>query len=58
MATAGSWYQLVAITAEARELRRTNAELERLACPNDGEPYLTGPDGLLYCPYDGYRPGY
>jgi hypothetical protein len=58
LVTAGSWYQLVAITAEARELPRTNVELERLACPNDGEPYLTGPDSALYCPYDGYRPGY
>jgi hypothetical protein len=26
------------------------------ACPNDGEPLRTGPRGVLYCPFDGYRP--
>lgn len=26
------------------------------ACPNDGEPLREGPDGGLYCPFDGWRP--
>jgi uncharacterized Zn finger protein (UPF0148 family) len=26
-----------------------------VACPNDGEPLRTGPDGQLYCPFDGER---
>jgi uncharacterized Zn finger protein (UPF0148 family) len=27
------------------------------ACPNDGEPLRSGPDGQLYCPFDGWRHG-
>lgn len=26
-----------------------------VACPNDGEPLRTGPDGILFCPYDGWQ---
>ncbi len=25
------------------------------ACPHDGEPLTTGPDGLLFCRFDGYQ---
>lgn len=53
----GSWYELIALTAEARQLKAEGPGLERRACPNDGEPYRTGPDGQLFCPYDGHRPG-
>ena len=49
-----AWEDLSAILDERRQ------ELERnvppTACPNDGEPLLTAPDGGLYCPFDGWRP--
>jgi hypothetical protein len=52
-----AWEQLLAIRQEARDL----AEQERMsppaACPNDGEPLQQAPDGGLFCPFDGWRPG-
>jgi hypothetical protein len=53
----GSWYTLIALNDEARQYVAEAPEFARLACPNDGEPYSTGPDGQLFCRYDGYRPG-
>jgi hypothetical protein len=53
----GSWYALISITDEARQYALQSRELALMACPNDGEPYRTGPDGQLFCPYDGYKPG-
>jgi len=53
---AGSWYGLLSVLTEARQYMAEDAERRRMACPNDGQPYLTGPDGHLYCPWDGYRP--
>ena len=52
----GSWYGLQEIVAEWRA--DVAAEVARgfVACPNDGEPLKTGPDGRLYCPWDGWRP--
>lgn len=52
----GSWYELISITDEARQYALQARELALIACPNDGEPYRTGPDGSLFCPYDGYKP--
>jgi hypothetical protein len=46
------WYGLLAIVTEARERARE----PETACPNDGEPYTTGPDGAPFCRFDGYRP--
>lgn len=54
--TGGSWYELISITDEARQYALQARELALMACPNDGEPYRTGPDGSLFCPYDGYKP--
>lgn len=49
-----SWEQLLAIVKEAK----AEAENPRpvSACPNDGEPLRSGPDGQMFCPFDGYRP--
>jgi uncharacterized Zn finger protein (UPF0148 family) len=47
---------LLAIYQYADDLLAEEPELRRLACPNDGTPYLSGPNGELYCPHDGYRP--
>lgn len=52
-----SWYQLLDIYAEARDPSQRGDEIEAQVCPNDGEPLREGPNGELYCPYDGYRPG-
>ena len=46
-----SWEQLLAIIKEPVEQPPEDS------CPNDGQPYLTGPDGQRYCPFDGHRPG-
>lgn len=52
----GSWYSLLSIRQEARDPSFTHAD-EQLACPNDGTPYKQGPNGVLYCPWDNFRPG-
>lgn len=51
-----SWYTYGAIVDEAIGFARDEASRPPTACPNDGEPLRTGPDGELYCPYDGWRP--
>lgn len=51
-----SWYQLLAIAQEAAELARDEREQGPLACPNDGEPLVTGADGVPFCRFDGWRP--
>jgi hypothetical protein len=47
------WYGLAALVTEARQLR---AQPQPASCPNDGEPYTTGPDGQPFCRFDGYQP--
>lgn len=51
-----SWEQLTDIIREAAIEEREESLLPPEACPNDGEPLQTGPDGRLFCPYDGWRP--
>lgn len=48
----GGWGSLLAVLDDAR---RTPQPPE-VACPNDGEPLTAGPDGRLFCRFDGYRP--
>ena len=46
-----TWEQLLNIVQEAsQESRNTDV----VACPNDGEPLKVGPDGSLYCTFDGW----
>lgn len=54
---AHGWYGLLDIYREAADDARTQRSTPRQACPNDGEPLREGPDGQLYCPFDGWRPG-
>jgi hypothetical protein len=51
-----SWEQLASIEDEARALANEDATQDPVACPNDGEPLVTGPDGKLFCRWDGWRP--
>lgn len=52
----GSWYGLTSIIASARQAAEDDARRPPVACPNDLQALLTGPDGQLYCPWDGWRP--
>lgn len=54
---AGSWDSLIGIMAEWRNIARDEATRTPVACPNDGTPLTAGPDGGLFCPFDGWRPG-
>jgi hypothetical protein len=51
-----SWQQLLSILREARDEVEAEKTRPPTACPNDGEPLRAGPDGGLYCPFDGWRP--
>lgn len=51
-----SYYTLLGIIEEARELDKVEAKKTPVDCPNDGAILLNGPDGVLYCPSDGWRP--
>jgi hypothetical protein len=50
-----SWEQLISIIRESADEAHTDASTPPIACPNDGEPLLTGPDGQLFCRFDGWR---
>lgn len=52
--TAGGWGSALSIL---HRQRTAAAVLEPIrACPRDGEPLDTGPDGALFCPWDGWTP--
>lgn len=53
--TGGSWYDLLSIEQEMRQMLEEERSRVPVACPNDGEPLRTGPDGELFCPFDGWR---
>lgn len=55
--TVGGWDTLLAISQEARQMRADDLARPPSACPNDGEPLRTAPDGSLYCPWDMWTPG-
>jgi hypothetical protein len=49
-----SWYQLLEIYKEARTEEAAQKAARPVACPNDGEPLIEGPDGKLFCKFDGF----
>lgn len=51
-----SWEQLLDIVRETADLADQEAASPPAACPNDGEPLRTGPNGQLFCPFDGWQP--
>jgi hypothetical protein len=50
-----SWYQLLSIAKEAEDLRDNELAHPPRACPRDGEPLQQGPNGELFCKFDGYQ---
>jgi hypothetical protein len=48
-----SWQQLLDIAREAADEVRVEQTQPPAACPVDGEPLITGPDGVLFCKFDG-----
>lgn len=50
-----AWETLVNILAEAREIDALEATRMPLECPNDYTALREGPDGVLYCPWDGWQ---
>lgn len=53
----GSWYSLLDITYEARALKLDSMMRTPVACPNDGTLLISGVNGQLHCPWDGWEPG-
>jgi hypothetical protein len=51
-----SWDQLRSILAEQKAAVQAEQRIGPVACPNDGEPLQTGPGGVRFCPFDGWRP--
>jgi hypothetical protein len=50
-----AWEQLLSILkADAQERAFWNAQPPR-ACPADGTPLETGPNGELFCRHDGFQ---
>jgi hypothetical protein len=53
----GSWYGLRAVLEVARADAETRENVPPVACPLCFYPLQTGPDGVLFCLWDGWRPG-
>lgn len=56
MAGNAGWYKLLGIIQESEAIQQQEAVRPVVACPNDGEPLQSGPDGQLFCRFDGWRP--
>lgn len=50
-----SWEQLLSIYKQQAEDVRDEATKVPTACPNDGQPLQTGPNGELFCDFDGWQ---
>ncbi|HZN70570.1 MAG TPA: hypothetical protein VFC00_02635 [Micromonosporaceae bacterium] len=50
------WLAVIRSSAEEYEYFKNEERSNPVACPNDGEPLRSGPDGQPYCPFDGWRP--
>jgi len=49
-----SWRELLAIAEEAKAEDLREETTAPSACPHDGEPLRTDPDGELRCPWCGW----
>ncbi len=50
----GSWYGLISVIRERNFLYEQSHSTPPTACPNDGEPLRSGPNGTRHCPFDGW----
>lgn len=50
-----SWRQLQSIYEEGAATAAAERAARPTACPNDGEPLQEGPDGYLFCDFDGWN---
>lgn len=48
-----AWEQLQAMVQEARDIDQQDRSTPPTSCPNDYTALREGPDGKLYCPWDG-----
>lgn len=51
-----AWQQLVQYIHEARDPQFRGDDIERMMCKQCATTLQTGPDGGLFCPFDGWRP--
>ena len=48
-----AWEQLTAMVQEAWDIDQQDRTTPPTSCPNDHVPLREGPEGKLYCPFDG-----
>lgn len=49
----GGWWKLVSIVDEARDIDEQDRDNQPSSCVQCYTPLLQGPEGKLYCPWDG-----
>lgn len=49
------WYGLLNILRYQRDVIDASRNQHPEACPRCGTPIKAGPDGSIYCPFDGWR---
>lgn len=50
-----AWRTLIDIIAEARDIDRQEATEAPVDCPNDHTALKEGPNGTLFCSWDGWQ---
>lgn len=48
-----AWEQLLNMVQEARDIDQRDRSTPPTSCPNDHTALKEGPDGILFCPWDG-----
>lgn len=49
-----AWWELLAISREARQIRQVQSTTAPVSCPNDGTILLRDRTNRLHCPFDGW----
>lgn len=49
-----SWDQYLSIIKSSAQEQEQLSQQRPEACPNDGTPLQSGPNGILHCPFDGW----
>lgn len=50
------WEDLTVAAERNAEWARQEATTDPVACPDDGQPLVTNVNGILFCPFCGWRP--